>query len=109
MNVKTTVVNLTLEKCDVKICRGKNGKIPDPPEYGCFGNPYFLRDKNNEQERKIVIEKYRQYFNREFIHDPKGSGFVYLPQPIDSSTGVFSESIRLDSRNSCGIFNSCLP
>ena len=67
MNDKTTVVNLRLEKCDVKICRGKNGIIPPPPDYGCFGNPYFLKNKDDEQERSDVVEKYRSYFKKKIL------------------------------------------
>lgn len=69
MSDKTTVVNLRLEKCDVKICRGKDGKIPQPPEYGCFGNPYFLKNKDDDLERAEVIEKYRLYFEKR-IQEP---------------------------------------
>lgn len=58
----TRVVNLRLEKCDVKITRTPKHEIPKPPLFGCFGNPYFLRDANNELERAEVIAKYRKYF-----------------------------------------------
>ncbi len=56
------VVNLRLEKCDVKICRNQKGKIPNPPEYGCFGNPFYLKNVNDEKERAEVVDNYRKYF-----------------------------------------------
>lgn len=40
--METVVVNLRLEKCDVKITRTPKNEIPDPPKFGCFGNPYAL-------------------------------------------------------------------
>ena len=58
----TQVVNLRTEKCDVKICRTKDNKIPHAPESGCFGNPFFLKDVDDEVEREVVLEKYRKYF-----------------------------------------------
>lgn len=58
----TRVVNLRLEKCDVKICRNKFGKIPRPPLEGCFGNPIHLINVNDEQERQVCVAKYKEYF-----------------------------------------------
>ena len=36
--MKTTLVNIKNEKCDIKICRLPDNSIPNPPEKGCFGN-----------------------------------------------------------------------
>ena len=55
----TKVVNLRLEKCDVKICRTPQNTIPTPPANGCFGNPFFLK---NESDRAEVVRKYKEYF-----------------------------------------------
>lgn len=60
--MKTEVVNLRSEKCDVKICRTKDNRIPKAPENGCFGNPFFLKNVNDEVERAEVIRKYKIYF-----------------------------------------------
>lgn len=60
----TTVVNIRNEKCDVKICRTPKNEIPPAPQTGCFGNPFFLRDVNNDAERSEVIRNYREYFYR---------------------------------------------
>lgn len=59
---ETKIVNLRLEKCDVKITRTPKNQIPEPPNFGCFGNPYFLKDVNNEEERAEVVSKYKIYF-----------------------------------------------
>jgi hypothetical protein len=59
---KTEVVNIKTDKFDIKICRKRDNTIPEPPLEGCFGNPFFLKDINNEKERAIVVEKYRNYF-----------------------------------------------
>jgi len=58
----TKVVNLRHEPCDVKICRTKGNRIPAAPENGCFGNPFFLRDINDEGERQKVVAQYKEYF-----------------------------------------------
>lgn len=58
----TEVVNLKYDKCDIKICRCKDNSIPEPPLEGCFGNPFFLRNPNDDNERTHVIYKYKQYF-----------------------------------------------
>lgn len=53
----TEVVNLRTDKFDVYIGRGKNG-IPDPPERGCYGNPFSTR----QYGRKGCIEQFVVYF-----------------------------------------------
>lgn len=65
----TTVVNLRHEKCDVKICRKPDNSIPNPPETGCFGNPFFLKNVNDDKERDEVIEKYEIYFRKRIDED----------------------------------------
>ena len=51
----TTVVNLRLEKCDVKVCRGT-----------IFGNPYEI---GIDGDRDQVIERYQKWFNF-MLRDP---------------------------------------
>jgi hypothetical protein len=65
----TEVVNLRFHTSDVKICRTKDNKIPPAPENGCFGNPYFLRDVNDDAERADVILKYEVYFLQKIESD----------------------------------------
>ena len=69
MDQITTVVNIRTDKCDVKICRTPSNKISDYPGPGWAGNPFFLRDVNNDAERKNVIDKYRQYFYTRLAND----------------------------------------
>lgn len=64
------VVNLRHEKCDIKICRTKDNKIPKAPLPGCFGNPVFLKDVNDDVERAEVIRKYKIYFLEKVDSDP---------------------------------------
>jgi len=54
----TTIVNISKKKCDVYIGRGKNGNIPDPPNAGCFGNPFSVR----RYGRKNSVERFVVYF-----------------------------------------------
>lgn len=54
----TTVVNLRNEPHDVYIGRGKDGEIPDPPERGCFGNPFSVR----RYGRRGAIDRFVVYF-----------------------------------------------
>lgn len=67
--MKTTVVNLKSERCDIKICRTQDNRIPKAPANGCFGNPFFLKDIDNDEERKEVIRKYKQYFDAKIEMD----------------------------------------
>lgn len=67
--METKVVNLRKEKCDVKICRLPDNTVPDPPKPGCFGNPFFLKDVNDDEERKLVVDRYRGYFNGRIVKD----------------------------------------
>lgn len=68
---KTIVVNLRKEKCDVKICRAPNNSIPTPPNAGCFGNPFFLKNVNDDAERDVVCDKHRDYFFERVAIDPE--------------------------------------
>lgn len=63
---ETIVVNLRKEKCDVKITRKPDNSIPDPPAFGCFGNPFPVKTYGREK----CIEKYRVYFLRRVESDP---------------------------------------
>ena len=55
---ETIVVNFKNEPCDVKITRTPKGKIPEPPEFGCFGNPFKLEEFGREE----CIELFKDYF-----------------------------------------------
>lgn len=63
--METTVVNLRLEKCDVKITRTPKNEIPDPPKFGCFGNPYPVEKYGRER----CLELYREYFDKRVKED----------------------------------------
>ncbi len=58
----TTVVNLRKEPCDVKICRRPDGTIPDSPGIGYFGNPFHLKNTQDDMEREKVVAQYKEYF-----------------------------------------------
>lgn len=66
---KSVVVNIKHDKFDVKICRTKDNKIPPAPQEGCFGNPFYLKDVNDDNERAEVIRKYREYFYNKIDQD----------------------------------------
>lgn len=55
----TTVVNIKTQKPDIYIGRGINGVIPNPPENGCYGNPFSVE----EYGRDGCISAFRIYFN----------------------------------------------
>lgn len=46
---ETRVVNFRNEPCDVKITRKPDNTIPDPPAFGCFGNPYFVEEYGRDE------------------------------------------------------------
>ena len=56
--METKVVNLRLEKCDIKITRTPKNEIPDPPQFGCFGNPFAVQTYGREK----CLELFREYF-----------------------------------------------
>jgi len=62
----TTVVNLRQEKFDAYIGRGPGGKIPDPPNRGCYGNPFSVE----KYGRKGSIERFVVYFYDRVATDP---------------------------------------
>lgn len=72
----TQAVNIKSDKYDVKGCRSSNGKILEPPHWSCIGNPFHLKDINNEQQRKEVIDLYRQYFYSRIARDPVFKQYV---------------------------------
>lgn len=91
----TKVVNLTKEPCDVKICR-KNGKIESPPNEGCFGNPFTVK----EYGREGCIERYKKYFEcrikndsdfREAILSLKGKVLGCFCKPLDCHGDIIKE------------------
>lgn len=55
---ETCVVNFRLERCDVKITRRQDNTIPDPPKFGCFGNPFPV----GVHGRDKCIELFEEYF-----------------------------------------------
>lgn len=68
---ETKVINLRKEKCDVKICRLPDNTIPAAPNPGCFGNPFFLKNPDDDKERAEVIRKYRNYFVEKLLKEPE--------------------------------------
>ena len=57
-NPVTRVVNFYHEPCDVKITRTPKGEIPEPPNPGCFGNPFNLKQFSREES----VELHQDYF-----------------------------------------------
>lgn len=53
----TKLVHVNKDVYDVYIGRAYKGEIPDPPQYGCFGNPYTLA-KYGRKESIILFAKY---------------------------------------------------
>lgn len=56
--LQTLVVNIQYEQYDVFIGRGRYGTIPDPPEHGCFGNPFPVK----KYGRRGSIDRFVVYF-----------------------------------------------
>ena len=61
----TEVVNLRTHKFDVKITRNYKGEVPEPPEFGCFGNPYKLEEHGREE----CIRLFEVYFEKRIKED----------------------------------------
>lgn len=55
---ETKVVNFYHEPCNVKITRTPKGEIPEPPNPGCFGNPFSLKKFSREE----CISLFEGYF-----------------------------------------------
>jgi hypothetical protein len=55
----TRIVNLREEKCDVKCCRTKDGKVLPVPDPSCLGNPFVMF---GEKDRERVVSLFRDYF-----------------------------------------------
>lgn len=102
--METIVVNLRLEKCDVKISRNSKGVIPNPPHPGCFGNPFYVEKYGREK----CIELYREYFykriaeDNEFklaIHSLKGKRLGCFCKQADKEVACHGDVIKeyLDS------------
>lgn len=65
--MKTTVVNIRSQEADVYIGRPPRGHgIPDPPERGCFGNPFVMR---TEADREKVVRHFELYFRKRIETD----------------------------------------
>ena len=59
IKIMTIVVNIRKEKFDIYIGRNKAGVIPNPPDHGCYGNPFNLKYYTREESLRL----YREYFN----------------------------------------------
>lgn len=61
--MKTRVVNVRQEPCDVYIGRGSRGEIPTSVGLkGYFGNPFVLKNQDDPAERERVLIEYRAWF-----------------------------------------------
>lgn len=94
--METTVVNFRNEPCDVKITRKPDNTIPDPPEFGCFGNPFPVK----KYGRRRCIELFRAYFNDRIVQDKafrkavlalKGKKLGCFCKPLDCHGDVIKE------------------
>jgi hypothetical protein len=61
----TEIVNLRTDKFDVKITRHPRLGVTEPPNFGCFGNPYPVEQFGREE----CIARYREYFYHRVEHD----------------------------------------
>jgi hypothetical protein len=68
MSEKTLAVHIR-EPHDFKACRSPKGDIPDYPHPGWAGNPFILKNVNDDAERDEVIAKYRKYFYDRILVD----------------------------------------
>lgn len=59
--MKTIAVHIR-DQHDFKACRSPKDEVPDYPGVGWAGNPFVLKDVNDDIERDEVIQKYRKYF-----------------------------------------------
>jgi hypothetical protein len=64
---ETIIVNLRKEKCDVKITRTRDNKVPDPPAFGWAGNPFSVEQYGRER----CIELHKEYFLKRVEEDEK--------------------------------------
>ena len=62
----TVVVNFRKEPCDVKITRTQDNHVPEPPAFGCFGNPFPVKRWGRER----CIELFKTYFYERVDKDP---------------------------------------
>ena len=65
--METKVVDFRKEKYDVKITRTPKGEIPEPPKFGCFGNPFKVEVYGRER----CIELFKEYFYKRLEWDTK--------------------------------------
>ena len=93
---ETVVVNLKTEKCDIKVCRSPKGKVPSPPEPGCFGNPFPLE----EYGREGCIAMFRDYFYKRIEEDAefrkavlslKGKRIGCFCKPLNCHGDIYKE------------------
>lgn len=61
----TQVVNIRNDECDVKITRTRKNEVPEPPAFGCFGNPFTVGDYG----RDGAIKMFKAYFYKRIEED----------------------------------------
>lgn len=72
--MKTYVVNVYKEMYDVYIGRARERTPLYPVTAGLdgyFGNPFDLKNRRDDEERKKVLEQYREYFEFRLQEDPE--------------------------------------
>ena len=98
----TRIVNFKLEKCDIKITRTPKNEIPDPPLFGCFGNPYPVGTYGREK----CLELYRDYFYkrieedtafREAVLSLKGKTLGCFCKPLECHGDIIKEWLDNES------------
>lgn len=85
---ETTVVNFRHHKCDIKITRARNGSVPDPPDAGCFGNPYPISVHGRDECLRLFedyflkrVERDARFAEAVLMLKEKRLGCVCKPQP----------------------------
>ena len=63
--METRIVNFRHEKCDFKITRTRDNRVPNPPEEGWAGNPFPVGIYGREK----CIEMYKEYFYKRINND----------------------------------------
>ena len=58
-------MNLRTDKFDVKITRHPKRGVTEPPEFGCFGNPYSVEKYGREK----CIAMFSEYFYSRIEND----------------------------------------
>ena len=61
----TKIVNLKTDKFDIKITRHPKLGVTNPPNFGCFGNPFSVEKYGREE----CLRLYRNYFYKRINYD----------------------------------------